>query len=226
LPRPKRSVHPLGLRKPWLEVSWGAWESVHGGSRKWVPGPPSLSMPPSAPETRRPAACYPQRICGILATENRCPTRPLRGADQARAAIQAALAQIGICLPGTITIRPARRGKDPLNLRGQPAVPARPLHPVDPHRQRQDRHPAAHPGPVPGLRALVRQRPAAPGASRRTGSPVPRRNGQSRRLGKDHPRHAGTRPHQARPGPETAHTTQNAGRSARLTREQPFAGHL
>jgi len=102
-------------------------------------------MPPSAPETRRPAACYPQRICGILATENRCPTRPLRGADQARAAIQAALAQIGICLPGTITIRPARRGKDPLNLRGQPAVPARPLHPVDPHRQRQDRHPAAHP---------------------------------------------------------------------------------
>jgi hypothetical protein len=77
-------------------------------------------MPPSAPEARRPAACYPQRICGILATENRCPTRPLRDADQARAAIQAALAQIGICLPGTITIRPARRGKDPLNLRASP----------------------------------------------------------------------------------------------------------
>jgi hypothetical protein len=89
---------------------------------------------------------------------------------------------------------------------------------------RGSQHPAAHPGPAQGLRALVRQRPAAPRPHRRTGSPVPRRNGQSRRLGQDHPRHAGTRPHQARPGPETAHNTQNAGRSARLTREQSAAG--
>jgi len=34
-----------------------------------------------------------------------------RGAAQARAAIQAALGQIGFCLPGTITIRRARCGK-------------------------------------------------------------------------------------------------------------------
>jgi hypothetical protein len=34
-----------------------------------------------------------------------------RGAAQARAAIEAALAQIGFCLPGSITIRRARCGK-------------------------------------------------------------------------------------------------------------------
>ena len=46
-------------------------------------------------------------------------------ADQARAAIQAALGQIGFCLPGTITIRHARCGKprcacaaDPPSLHG------------------------------------------------------------------------------------------------------------
>jgi hypothetical protein len=37
LPRPKRSVHPLDLRKPCLEMSRGVWESVRGGSRKWFP---------------------------------------------------------------------------------------------------------------------------------------------------------------------------------------------
>lgn len=48
-----------------------------------------------------------------------------RSADQARAAIQAALAQIGFCLPGSITIRHARCGKprcacaaDPPSLHG------------------------------------------------------------------------------------------------------------
>jgi hypothetical protein len=48
LPRPERSVHPLDLRKPWLEMSWGAWESVHGGSRKWFPDhlAPGLPIPP------------------------------------------------------------------------------------------------------------------------------------------------------------------------------------
>jgi hypothetical protein len=34
------------------------------------------------------------------------------------------------------------------------------------------------------------------------------------------------RPNQARPGPETAHYTKNAGRSARLTREQRSADYL
>jgi hypothetical protein len=48
-----------------------------------------------------------------------------RSADQARAAIQAALGQIGFCLPGSITIRHARCGKprcacaaDPPSLHG------------------------------------------------------------------------------------------------------------
>jgi hypothetical protein len=48
-------------------------------------------------------------------------------------------------------------------------------------------------------------------------------NGQGRRLGQAHPRHPGPASHQARPGPEPAHNTQNAGRSARLTRERPAA---
>ena len=26
MPRPKGGVHSLDLRKPWLKVSWGAWE--------------------------------------------------------------------------------------------------------------------------------------------------------------------------------------------------------
>jgi hypothetical protein len=50
---------------------------------------------------------------------------PDPSADQARAAIEAALGQIGFCLPGSITIRHARCGKprcacaaDPPALRG------------------------------------------------------------------------------------------------------------
>ena len=30
-------VHALELRKPCPEMPWGAWESLHGGSRKWFP---------------------------------------------------------------------------------------------------------------------------------------------------------------------------------------------
>ena len=93
---------------------------------------------------------------------------PDPSADQARAAIQAALGQIGFCPARHITIRRTRCGKPRCACAADPPVPARPLHPVDPHRPRQDRHPAAHPGPVPGLRALVRQRPPAPRADRRT----------------------------------------------------------
>ena len=60
---------------------------------------------------------------------------PDPSADQARAAIQAALGQTGFCLPRHHhhPSRPVRQA--PLRLRGRPAVPARPLHPVDPHRQ-------------------------------------------------------------------------------------------
>lgn len=160
---------------------------------------------------------YPQHICGILATENRChhrtQRRPGQGTDRGG--------------PRPDRLLPTRHHhhppcpvrQTPLRLRGRPSRPARPLPPVDPHRPGQDRHPAAHPGPVPGLRTLVRQHPATPHAGRRTGKAVPDGNGQGRRLGHDHPRNAGTAPHQARSRPEPAHTTQNAGRSAPLTRE-------
>jgi hypothetical protein len=65
--------------------------------------------------------------------------------------------------------------------------------------------PGCSPGPVPGLRAQVRQRPPAPHADRRTASAIPGGNGQGRRLGHDHP---GTqaRPAPSSPGPETPQT--------------------
>lgn len=81
---------------------------------------------------------------------------PDSSADQARAAIAAALGQIGFCLPGSTTIRQARCGKPRCACAAGPPSLHGPYTPVDPHRPRQDRHPAAHPGPVPGLRALVR----------------------------------------------------------------------
>ena len=125
---------------------------------------------------------------------------PDPSADQARAAIEAALGQIGFTLPGTITIHRTRCGKprcacaaDPPSLHGPYIQWTRTVHGKTVTR-------LLVPGPVPGLRALVRQHPAAPRADRRTASPVPGGNGPGRRLGHDHPRHAGTRPHQARPG--------------------------
>ena len=58
---------------------------------------------------------------------------PDPSADQARAAIQAALGQIGFTLPGTITIRHARCGKprcacaaDPPSLHGPWGAPSLP----------------------------------------------------------------------------------------------------
>ena len=105
---------------------------------------------------------------------------PDPSADQARAQIEAALGQIGFCLPGTITIHRTRCGKPRCACAADP-VPARPLiqwtrtvHGTTVTRP--------VPGPVPGLRALVRQHPAAPRADRRTASPVPGGNGQGRRL--------------------------------------------
>ena len=80
-----------------------------------------------------------------------------RSADQARAAIQEALGQIGFTLPGTITIRRTRCGKprcactaDPPSLHGpyiQWTRKGRPLHHQDPHRRRSRTAPpyfAAH----------------------------------------------------------------------------------
>jgi hypothetical protein len=85
---------------------------------------------------------------------------------------------------------------------------------VDPHRQRQDRHPHPYPGPVRHLRALARPRPQAPRTGLRTGSPVPAGDGPSRRLGQDHPRHPGTQaPPRTRPvrAPNTPRTPKTPG---------------
>ena len=144
---------------------------------------------------------------------------PDPSADQARAAIQAALGQIGFCLPGTITIRHARCGKprcacaaDPPSLHGPYIQWTRTVNGKTVTRLLT---PAQYQAYAPWfanarrLRALTAELQALSLAG----------NGQGRRLGHDHPRHAGPAPHQARPGPEPPHTTQNAGRSARLTRE-------
>ena len=50
-------------------------------------------------------------FAGSWPTERRCQHQTTASAAQARAAIEAALGQIGFCLPGTITIRRARCGK-------------------------------------------------------------------------------------------------------------------
>ena len=148
------------------------------------------------------------------------PAPDSRSADQARAAIAAALGQIGFTLPGSITIRRARCGKprcacaaDPPSLHGPYIQWTRTVHGKTVTRLLT---PAQYQAYAPWfantrrLRELAAELEALSLAEMAT----------SRRLGQDHPRHPGTRPHQARPGtPRTGHNTQNAGRSARLTRE-------
>ena len=104
---------------------------------------------------------HPQQICGILATERRChhrdaQRRPGQGSDRGGPRPDRLLPARHHHHPP----RPVRQA--PLRLRGRPAGPARPLHPVDPHRQRQDRHPAAHPRPS--------TRPTRPGSPTPGGS--------------------------------------------------------
>ena len=146
---------------------------------------------------------------------------PDPSADQSRAAIETALGQIGFCLPGTITIRHARCGKPrcacaagPPSLHGPYIQWTRTVHGKTVTRLLT---PAQYQAYAPWFASARRLRALA--AELR--SPVPGRNGPGRRLGHDHPGHAGPAPDQARPGPKPAHTTQNAGRSARLTRDQP-----
>ena len=145
---------------------------------------------------------------------------PDPSADQARAAIQAALGQIGFTLPGTITIRHARCGKprcacaaDPPSLHGPYIQWTRTVHGKTVTRLLS---PAQYQAYAPWF---GNARPEAR-ADRRTPGAIPAGNGQGRRLGHDHAGHAGPRPGlEARPGPKPADTTQNAGRSARVTRE-------
>ena len=127
---------------------------------------------------------------------------PDPSADQARAAIQAALGQIGFCLPGTITIRRARCGKprcacaaDPPSLHGPYIQWTRTVNGKTVTRLLT---PAQYQAYAPWfasarrLRALAAELEALSLAG----------NGQGRRLGHDHPRHPGARPAPAPSGPE------------------------
>jgi hypothetical protein len=125
---------------------------------------------------------------------------------QARAAIEAALSQIGFCLPGSITVLRTRCGKprctctaDPPSLHGPYIQWTRTVN--------GKTVPAAHPGPVRRLRRLVRQRPAAARAGHRTAGPVPAGDGPGRRLDQDHPRHPGAATHPPGPRPEPPQNT-------------------
>ena len=151
---------------------------------------------------------------------------PDPSADQARAAIQAALGQIGFCLPGSITIRHARCGKprcacaaDPPSLHGPYIQWTRTVSGKTVTRLLT---PAQYQAYAPWFASARRLRALAAELEALSLDEMARAEG----WGQDHPRHASTRPHQAHPGPQTAHNTQNAGRSARLTREHPFPEHL
>ena len=145
-------------------------------------------------------------------------------AAQARAAIEAALSQIGFCLPGSITVLRTRCGKPrcactagPPSLHGPYIQWTRTVAGKTVTRRLT---PAQYQAYAPWFA----RRPAAPHPGRRTASHLPERNGARRKLGQDHPRQHGAAAHPPRPGtePELPQTTQNAGRSARLTREQPL----
>ena len=127
---------------------------------------------------------------------------PDPSADQARAAIQAALGQIGFCLPGTITIRRARCGKprcacaaDPPALHGPYIQWTRTVNGKTVTRLLS---PAQYQAYAPWFASARRLRELAAELE----APVPGRNGQSGRLGQDHPRHPGAAPHPPRPRPE------------------------
>ena len=150
---------------------------------------------------------------------------PDPSADQARAQIEAALGQIGFCLPGTITIHRTRCGKprcacaaDPPSLHGPYIQWTRTVHGKTVTRLLT---PAQYQAYAPWfanarrLRALTAELQAlsleemarAEGwATITPGTQAPPRTKLAR-------------------VPNPPITTQNAGRSARLTREQPSEEH-
>ena len=143
---------------------------------------------------------------------------PDPSADQARAAIQAALGQIGFTLPGTITIRRARCGKprcaceaDPPALHGPYFQWTRTVKGKTVTRRLT---PAQYQAYAPWFANTRRLRALAAELEALSLQEMARAE-----AGPRSPPAPGTRPHQARPGPETTHNRQNAGRSARLTRE-------
>ena len=142
-----------------------------------------------------------------------------RSADQARAAIQEALGQIGFTLPGTITIRRTRCGKprcactaDPPSLHGPYIQWTRTVHGKTVTRLLT---PAQYQAYAPWFASARRLRALAA-----DWKPCPWPKWPGPKAGPDHPRHpAPARTKLARVRPGTGHNTQNAGRSARLTRE-------
>ena len=151
------------------------------------------------------------------------PAADDRSAAQARAAIQAALSQIGFTLPGSITIRRTRCGKprcackaDPPALHGPYIQWTRTVNGKTVTRrltQAQYETYASWFANARQLRTLAAEMEAL----------SPAGDGLGRGLGQDHPRHPGTAANPASPRTEPPQTTQNAGRSVRLTREQPSA---
>ena len=128
---------------------------------------------------------------------------PDPSADQARAAIQAALGQIGFALPGTITIRHARCGKprcacaaDPPALHGPYIQWTRTVNGKTVTRLLSPAQYQAY-APWFGNARRLRALTAELQALSLTG------NGQGRRLGHDHPGHARPRPAPSSPGSRT-----------------------
>jgi len=143
---------------------------------------------------------------------------PDPSADQARAGIQRALGQIGFALPGTITIRRARCGKprcacaaDPPALHGPYIQWTRTVNGKTVTRLPS---PAQYQAYAPWFANARRLRALTTELQALSLEEMARAEGWTTIT-------PGTQapPDQARPDPKSAHTTQNAGRSPRLTRE-------
>lgn len=156
------------------------------------------------------------------------PAPDSRSADQARAAIAAALGQIGFTLPGSITIRRARCGKprcacaaDPPSLHGPYIQWTRTVHGKTVTRLLT---PAQYQAYAPWFASTRRLRELAAEPEALSLAEMARAEGWATITpGTPAPRHP---PAPSSPGyPGTPHNTQNAGRSARLTREHPSAKH-
>jgi hypothetical protein len=140
-----------------------------------------------------------------------------RSADQARAAIQEALGQIGFTLPGSITIRHARCGKprcacaaDPPSLHGPYIQWTRTVHGKTVTRLLT---PAQYQAYAPWFANARRLRELAAEPEALSLAEMARAEGWAKIT-------PGTpAPPRPRPEPELPQTTQNTGRSARLTRE-------
>jgi hypothetical protein len=149
-----------------------------------------------------------------------------RSADQARAAIAAALGQIGFTLPGTITIRRTRCAKprcacaaDPPSLHGPYIQWTRTVHGKTVTRTLT---PAQYQAYAPWFANARRLRALAAELEALSLAEMARAEGWTTVTpGTQAP----ARTKLARVPREPGHNTQNAGRSARLTREHSSAEH-